>query len=144
MYKRQALFFADRTVNVHMDAAKMAQIAVLTARLARQFDIEPRVAMLSYSNFGSVNNPHSQMVRAATELVKQREPDLLIDGEITSIEPMLRYRGTNTIVIRGYDKTHRLHRGKKTAVFQQVSDSDLFSRIASAAGLTAAAATAAG
>lgn len=66
---------------------------------------------------------------------------LLIDGEITSIEPMLRYRGTNTIVIRGYDKTHRLHRGKKTAVFQQVSDSDLFSRIAGSAGLTADATT---
>ncbi len=60
----------------------------------------------------------------------------VIDGEITSIEPMLRYRGTNTLVIRGYDKTHRMHRGKKSAVFQQVTDSDLFSRIGSGRGLT--------
>ncbi|MCC6388591.1 MAG: VgrG-related protein [Dehalococcoidia bacterium] len=59
----------------------------------------------------------------------------LIKGEITSIEPMIPYRGTSTLVIRGYDKTHRLHRGKKTAVFQQVSDSDLFGRIGGASGL---------
>lgn len=59
----------------------------------------------------------------------------LIDGEITSIEPMIRYRGGNTLVVRGYDRTHRLHRGKKTAVFQQVTDSDVFGRLVSASGL---------
>ena len=61
------------------------RIAILTARAARGFDVEPRVAMLSFSNFGSVNHPRTELVRRATDLVRQREPGLTIDGEMQAI-----------------------------------------------------------
>lgn len=80
--RNRVLFFADTTVNVDLDAEKLAEIAILTARLARDFDITPRVALLSFSNFGSVRHPRTDMIHAALDLVRQREPDLIIDGEM--------------------------------------------------------------
>ncbi|HEY3288924.1 MAG TPA: NADP-dependent malic enzyme [Anaerolineae bacterium] len=80
--RNRVLFFADTTVNIEMDARKLAEIAIRTAQLARDFDIEPRVAFLSFSNFGSVRHPHTDMVRQAVEMVRQRKPDLIVDGEM--------------------------------------------------------------
>ncbi len=80
--RNSVLFFADATVNIELDAVKLAEIAIRTARLAQDFDIEPRIAMLSFSNFGSVRHPHTEMVREAVEIVRQRRPDLIIDGEM--------------------------------------------------------------
>ena len=80
--RNRVLFFADATVNIELDAVKLAEIAIRTASLAQDFDIEPRVAMLSFSNFGSVRHPHTEMVREAVEIVRQRAPDLIIDGEM--------------------------------------------------------------
>ncbi len=76
------LFFADATVNIELDADKLAEVAILTARLARDFDVEPRVAMLSFSNFGSARHPRSEMVAQAVDIVHQREPGLRVDGEM--------------------------------------------------------------
>jgi len=80
--KDRVLLFADATVNVETDAEKLAEIAILTARLARDFDIEPRIAMLSYSDFGSVRHARTERVRRAVELVREREPNLIVDGEM--------------------------------------------------------------
>lgn len=80
--KDRVLFFADCTVNIDLDARKMAEVAMLTAKLARQFDVDPRVAMLSFSNFGSTRHPRAEMVRQATEIVRQKDPALRIDGEL--------------------------------------------------------------
>jgi malate dehydrogenase (oxaloacetate-decarboxylating)(NADP+) len=76
------LFFADTTVNIAPDAETLAEIAILTARLAVNFDVEPRIAMVSFSDFGSVRNDRTEVVRRAVEIVREREPDLLIDGEM--------------------------------------------------------------
>lgn len=75
-------FFSDATVNIDPDAETLAAIAINAADVARQFDIEPRVAMLSFSNFGSTRHPFSDKVYQATELVKARRPDLVVDGEM--------------------------------------------------------------
>jgi malate dehydrogenase (oxaloacetate-decarboxylating)(NADP+) len=80
--RHRAHFFADTTVNIDPDAQTLAEIAILTAQLARDFDIEPRVAMLSFSNFGSTRHPRADLVRQAVEIVRQREPQLIIDGEM--------------------------------------------------------------
>ncbi|OGF57141.1 MAG: hypothetical protein A2Z21_09875 [Candidatus Fraserbacteria bacterium RBG_16_55_9] len=80
--KNRVLLFADAAVNVETDAEKLAEIAILTARLARDFDIEPRIAMLSYSDFGSVRHARTERVHQAVEYVREREPDLIIDGEM--------------------------------------------------------------
>jgi len=76
------LFLADCSVNVEPSAEDLAEIALCAAEAARRFDVIPRVAMLSFSNFGSTNHPLCQKMRRATELVKHRDPSLIIDGEM--------------------------------------------------------------
>jgi malate dehydrogenase (oxaloacetate-decarboxylating)(NADP+) len=86
------LFLADCAVNIEPTAEELAEIALCAAETARRFDVTPRVAMLSFSNFGSVNHPLCEKVRRATELVKQRAPSLIIDGEMmadTAMSPEL-------------------------------------------------------
>lgn len=75
-------FFADTTINMKTNAETLAQIAVLTADRVQQLGITPRVAMLSFSNFGSARNAESAKVEKATALVKEMRPDLMIDGEM--------------------------------------------------------------
>ncbi|MCC7354746.1 MAG: NADP-dependent malic enzyme [Anaerolineae bacterium] len=75
-------FFTDATVNIEPTAEDLAEIAALAADLARGFDIEPRIAMLSFSNFGSTKHPRAEKVQKAVELVRIRRPDLVIDGEM--------------------------------------------------------------
>jgi len=76
------LFLADTTVNIDPAPEDLAEIALLTVELARRFGMVPRVAMLSFSNFGSNKHPSAQKVRRATEIVRALAPDLEIDGEM--------------------------------------------------------------
>lgn len=80
--KDQVYMFADTTVNINPTAEELAEIAILSAKVARRFNIEPRIAMLSFSNFGSAPYPESQKVAKATQIVHQRAPELMVDGEI--------------------------------------------------------------
>ncbi|OFX25386.1 MAG: malic enzyme [Anaeromyxobacter sp. RBG_16_69_14] len=75
-------FFADCTVNADPTPEELADIAITTADLARYFDVKPRVAMLSYSTFGFAQGKSPEKVRAATELIRQRQPQLEVEGEI--------------------------------------------------------------
>lgn len=79
---QRVFFFTDATVNIDPSADDLAEIAVLASDAAKHFDIEPRVAMLSFSNFGSAPHPFSDKVRAAIDLVRAKRPDLPIDGEM--------------------------------------------------------------
>jgi len=80
--KKDVVFFADTTVDIEPTAEELAETAILTAEKARHFEIEPRVAMLSFSNFGSTDHPLTMKVKRATELVKRSAPDLIVDGEV--------------------------------------------------------------
>ncbi|MEW6652951.1 MAG: NADP-dependent malic enzyme [Bacteroidota bacterium] len=80
--KRKIFFFADTTVNVDPNPEQLAEIAITTADAAIAFDIQPKVAMLSFSNFGSTVYPQTLKVAKATEIVKKLRPDLMIDGEM--------------------------------------------------------------
>ncbi|SHI43948.1 allosteric NADP-dependent malic enzyme [Malonomonas rubra DSM 5091] len=80
--KKQAVFFADTTVNIEPTAEELAETAILTAEKAKQFDVEPKVAMLSFSNYGSSDHPQCLKVKKATALVKEQAPDLIVDGEV--------------------------------------------------------------
>jgi malate dehydrogenase (oxaloacetate-decarboxylating)(NADP+) len=80
--KKDVYFFADTTVNIEPTSEDLAEIAVLAANVARQFNVVPRVAMLSFSNFGSTPHPLSEKVRKAVELIKRAEPTLTVDGEM--------------------------------------------------------------
>ena len=69
-------------MNIDPSAEDLAEIALSAAETARRFNVEPRVAMLSFSNFGSTRHPLADKVRRAVEIVKRRAPDLMIDGEM--------------------------------------------------------------
>ena len=92
VFKKEVYFLADTTVTIDPTAEELAETAILAAAKVRMFDIEPRVAMLSFSNFGSVDHPQAKKVREAVEIVKERAPDLVIDGEMqadTAVVPEL-------------------------------------------------------
>jgi len=80
--KHQTLLFADTTVNFHPSAEELAEIAVLAAAKARFFHLDPRVAMLSFSNFGSTRHPDAVRVAAAVDIARKKEPGLMVDGEM--------------------------------------------------------------
>lgn len=80
--KKGPLFLADTTVNFNPTAEELADIAMLVAKEVRHFNITPRIAMLSYSNFGSSQSPEAKLVAEATHILKQRNPSLIVDGEI--------------------------------------------------------------
>ena len=80
--KNEVKLFADATVNIDTTPEILAEIAILCAEQARKFDIVPRVAMLSFSNFGSSKHPLANKVRRATELLREMAPDLAVDGEM--------------------------------------------------------------
>jgi malate dehydrogenase (oxaloacetate-decarboxylating)(NADP+) len=90
IFKKGIYFMADTTVEIEPTAEELAETAILAAEKVRLLDIEPRVAMLSFSNFGSANHALSQKVKRAVELVKQKAPDLEVDGEMqadTAVSP---------------------------------------------------------
>jgi len=82
--KGDLYFLADATVNIEPTAEDLAEIALCTAQEARRFDVEPRVAMLSFSSFGSTRHPLCDKVRRAVELVRYADPTLVVDGEVQS------------------------------------------------------------
>jgi malate dehydrogenase (oxaloacetate-decarboxylating)(NADP+) len=87
------LLLADCAVNIDPSAEDLAETALLAARMARALGIESRVAMLSFSNFGSVDHPFTRKVRRATAIARQRVPDLVVDGEMqlaTALDGSLR------------------------------------------------------
>lgn len=79
---KDAVILADCVVNIDPDAEELAETALLAARTARSLGIEPRVAMLSFSNFGSVSHPLAKKVHAAAERAKEKQPELILDGEM--------------------------------------------------------------
>jgi len=82
IHKDQVYMIADTTVNINPTAEELAEIALCSANIARAFNIEPKIAMLSFSNFGSVRHKDAEKVARATEIVKSKAPDLMIDGEM--------------------------------------------------------------
>lgn len=83
--KRGPLFLADTTINFNPTAEELAEITLLAAKEVKQFNIVPRIAMLSYSNFGSSDSPEANLVRKAREIVKLKDPTLICDGEVQGI-----------------------------------------------------------
>ncbi|HZU11949.1 MAG TPA: NADP-dependent malic enzyme [Chloroflexota bacterium] len=110
----RAYFFADGLININPNAVDLAEIAILTADFARQLDIQPRVALISFSNFGSLRTPESEKVAQAVQIVRERRPDLEVDGEMqadTALDaaiaeeyyPFSRVAGANVLIFPNLD-----------------------------------------
>ena len=90
VFKNRTIFISDATVNIEPDAEDLADIALLTAEKALYMNVVPRVAMLSFSNFGSTQHPLTDKVRKAVEIIKKKAPNLVVEGEImadTALDP---------------------------------------------------------
>ena len=90
--KDRVYIFADATVNIDPTAEDLAEIACLADKFAKQLDIKPRIAMLSFSNFGSTPHPLSEKVRKAVEIIKREHPEIVVDGEMqadTAVTPQI-------------------------------------------------------
>src|SRR5690606_37964143 len=80
--ERGPLFLADTSINIDPTAEEIAEIAIMTANVAKTFGFSPVMALLSYANFGSSTHPHAQKVREAVKILHKTDPELLVDGEI--------------------------------------------------------------
>ncbi|GMT48704.1 MAG: bifunctional malic enzyme oxidoreductase/phosphotransacetylase [bacterium] len=82
MFKEKTFIFADTTVNIDPTAEQLSEIAINCAYAAKSLGMEPKIAMLSFSNFGSVRHPYAKKMAKAVQLVKDKDPGLVIDGEM--------------------------------------------------------------
>jgi len=82
LFKNELLFFADTTAIIDPTAEELAEIGISTARFARRFDVTPRIGFLSFSTFGSAPSAEAARVRRAVEIVRERAPELEVEGEM--------------------------------------------------------------
>jgi malate dehydrogenase (oxaloacetate-decarboxylating)(NADP+) len=97
-------FLADATVNIEPSAEDLAEIAICAAEVARLFGQEPRLALLSFSNFGSTRHPLAEKVARAVALTRRRAPDLMVDGEMqadTAVSPEIIEKGYPFSMLKG-------------------------------------------
>jgi malate dehydrogenase (oxaloacetate-decarboxylating)(NADP+) len=90
VFDKHVIFCADTTVNIDPTAEQLAQIGYAASRITRTMGVEPRIAMLSFSNFGSVRHPDAEKMARAVTLLRQRDPSLVVDGEMqadTAFDP---------------------------------------------------------
>ncbi len=105
----QLMFIGDATINIYPDARTLAEIAIQTAKVAKRFGVKPKVAMLSFSNFGTSAEMRTDRVEEAIEIVREIEPDLVIDGpmqadtalvpEIQEDYPFMSFNGPANVLI---------------------------------------------
>ncbi|MGH7677967.1 MAG: NADP-dependent malic enzyme [Gemmatimonadaceae bacterium] len=92
VFEHHVIICGDTTVNIDPTAEQLAQIAYAASRITKTLGLEPRIAMLSFSNFGSVRHPETEKVAKAVQLLRDRDPSLVVDGEMqadTAIEPQI-------------------------------------------------------
>ncbi len=94
--QKDVYFFADTTVNIEPNEEQLAEIAICCSEVAKRFNVEPRVAMLSFSNFGSTRHPQSEKVARAVQIIRSRKPDLIVDGEMQADTAVVREIIENT------------------------------------------------
>lgn len=118
--KKGPLFLADATVNFNPTAEEIADITMLTAKEVRSFNLQPRIALLSYSNFGSSNSPEARMMAEARNIVKQRDPNLIVDGEMQGIVAF-----NNEILSENYPFSELVNQDVNTLIFPNLSSGNI-------------------
>ena len=114
--KRGPLFLADTTVNFNPTAEELAEITLMVAKEVRHFNIIPRIAMLSYSNFGSSNSPEAKLVAKARDLIKQQMPHLMVDGEMQASVAF-----NNSILKENYPFSELVDKDVNTLIFPNLA-----------------------
>lgn len=118
--KKGPLFLADTTVNFNPTAEELAEITIMVAREVRYFNITPRIAMLSYSNFGSSNSPEAKLVAHAREIVKQKMPSLIVDGEMQASVAF-----SNELIKENYPFSELVDQEVNTLIFPNLASGNI-------------------
>jgi malate dehydrogenase (oxaloacetate-decarboxylating)(NADP+) len=132
MTKLGPLFLADTTVNLDPTAEEIVEIAELTAKQVEKFNIRPRIAMLTYSNFGSVADGAAAVkMRAATQILQEKHPDMIVEGEMQA------HLAFDTELMRqNYPFSKLVDGPANTLVFPNLSSSNIaYNLIRSVAGV---------
>jgi malate dehydrogenase (oxaloacetate-decarboxylating)(NADP+) len=114
--KKGPLFLADATVNMNPTAEEIADITQLAAAQVKAFNLKPRIALLSYSNFGSSPTPEAQMMAKARNILKERDPELIVDGEIQGLLAF-----NNDILKENYPFSELIDQDVNTLIFPSLS-----------------------
>jgi malate dehydrogenase (oxaloacetate-decarboxylating)(NADP+) len=114
--KRGPLFLGDTTVNFNPTAEELAEITLMVAKEVRHFNIIPRIAMLSYSNFGSSNSPEAKLVAKARDIVKKEVPHLIVDGEMQASVAF-----NNSILKENYPFSELVDKDVNTLIFPNLA-----------------------
>ncbi|MFT4092109.1 MAG: NADP-dependent malic enzyme [Niabella sp.] len=131
MTTKGPLFLADTTVNLNPTAEELAEITLLTAKEVAAFNITPRIAMLSYSNFGSSNTPEASLVSKAREMVKQKSPSLIADGEMQANIAL-----NNTLLKEMYPFSELVEKEVNTLIFPNLASGNIAYNILKEIGST--------
>ena len=118
--KKGPLFLADTTVNFNPTAEELADITLMVAKEVRQFNITPRIAMLSYSNFGSSNSAEAKLVAEARKIVKQKMPSLIVDGEMQASVAF-----NNELMKENYPFSELVDKNVNTLIFPNLASGNI-------------------
>jgi malate dehydrogenase (oxaloacetate-decarboxylating)(NADP+) len=118
--KKGPLFLADTTVNFNPTAEELSEITLMVAKEVRQFNITPRIAMLSYSNFGSSNSPEAKLVSDARKIIKQKMPSLIVDGEMQASVAF-----NNELMKENYPFSELVDKNVNTLIFPNLASGNI-------------------
>jgi malate dehydrogenase (oxaloacetate-decarboxylating)(NADP+) len=118
--KRGPVFFADTTINIEPTQEELVEITALTAKAVRQFNIQPKIALLSYSNFGSVDNAQTRKIRDAVAILKEKYPGMLVDGEMQA-----NIAFDNDLLKENYPFSQLVDRGVNTLIFPNLDAANI-------------------
>ncbi|WP_234734634.1 NADP-dependent malic enzyme [Tellurirhabdus bombi] len=129
--KRGPLFFSDTTVNFDPTAEEIVEITETTARAVERFNIKPRIALVTYSNFGSAKGEDGAKMNRAAEILQRKHPDMIVDGEIQA------HLAFNTELLRqSYPFSKLVEEGANTLIFPNLSASNIaYNLMSEAAGV---------
>lgn len=131
--KRGPLFFSDTTVNFNPTAEEIVEITEITARAVERFNIKPRIALVTYSNFGAAKGEDAEKMNQAVDMLHRKHPDMIVDGEIQA------HLAFNTELLRQNHPFSKLvDEGANTLIFPNLSASNIaYNLMAEAAGFDA-------
>ena len=118
--KKGPLFLADTTVNFNPTSEELADITLMVAKEVKQFNITPRIAMLSYSNFGSSDSPEAKLVSEARKMVKQKMPSLIVDGEMQASVAF-----NNELMKESYPFSELVDKNVNTLIFPNLASGNI-------------------
>jgi malate dehydrogenase (oxaloacetate-decarboxylating)(NADP+) len=118
--KKRPYFFADTTVNIDPDAQDLVDITVLTAETVKRFNVNPRVAMLSYSNFGSAGGEGVDKVKKAVSILHKDYPGMVVDGELQA-----NFALNNRLLSEQFPFSELVDKSVNTLIFPNLSSGNI-------------------